>query len=568
MRLSKPMFLGMALAIGLAGQAGRASACEPDREHGGTWLAGDFHQHTLYTDGSTSFDYVMSRDNMFGLDWWANSEHGGSRVWDGNGVYWDNTAVHPAGTIKGDVAMSGGHQLMYRWQSLREFVWPDIVRSRGVYPQKRILSGLEWNVPGHEHCSTGIVARDASAISAFEFMFDATDHDTSRSGELTPYGVLTKQNGMVYSAPGSYVGKAYPNRHTDSVAACAWMQSQMDQGKIDNGWIVFAHVERAGSWTPTKGGGYNVEHFRDLNNAGPDVCFGFEGAPGHQVESFRGFGNTVTCDAAGGCTSKDFGGAYGGVGYYTARVGGLWDALLGEGRHWFNFASSDYHEHWTRGSSDFYPGEYQKDWVFVKNTDPARFSYNEIADALRSGNSWFVEGDLIDHLEFTASQNHIQAGMGGTLSARTSGKRTGPVIITIKYRSPAFNSNGAKPAVDHIDLIAGNVTGIIDPSSPDYTKPTNDSTRVIASYKASDFAADAEGFRTVQVQVDVPRPMYFRLRGTNLPCGTANETGPATALPSADYCSPLPDALAGTNTAAKAFNDLWFYSNPIFVYVK
>ena len=41
------------------------------------WLSGDFHQHTLYTDGSTTFDFVMEKNNEFGLDWWANSEHGG-----------------------------------------------------------------------------------------------------------------------------------------------------------------------------------------------------------------------------------------------------------------------------------------------------------------------------------------------------------------------------------------------------------------------------------------------------------------------------------------------------------
>ncbi len=52
-----------------------STACQPK----GTWLSGDFHQHTYYTDGSTSFDFVMGQNNEFGLDWWANSEHGGSR---------------------------------------------------------------------------------------------------------------------------------------------------------------------------------------------------------------------------------------------------------------------------------------------------------------------------------------------------------------------------------------------------------------------------------------------------------------------------------------------------------
>ena len=117
-------------------------------------------------------------------------------------------------------------------------------------------------------------------------------------------------------------------------------------GLIDNAWIIFAHIERAEA--------YQIEHFRDFNNAAPDICFGFEGAPGHQVNSKRGFGRNP-----GGA----YGGAFGGVGSFTAEVGGLWDALLGEGRRWFNYANSDYHKHWTAGGDDFYPGEYQKTYV-------------------------------------------------------------------------------------------------------------------------------------------------------------------------------------------------------------
>jgi hypothetical protein len=42
-----------------------------------TWIAVDFHQHTTYTDGSYSISYMMAKNQEFGLDWWANSEHGG-----------------------------------------------------------------------------------------------------------------------------------------------------------------------------------------------------------------------------------------------------------------------------------------------------------------------------------------------------------------------------------------------------------------------------------------------------------------------------------------------------------
>ena len=80
-------------------------------------------------------------------------------------------------------------------------------------------------------------------------------------------------------------------------------------------WIVPAHPERAAS--------YSINHFRDLNNAAPTVAFGFEGMPGHQKSNPRG---SYGSGAVGG-------GTYGGAGIFIAKVGGLWDAMLGEGRH-------------------------------------------------------------------------------------------------------------------------------------------------------------------------------------------------------------------------------------------
>lgn len=540
----------------------QADACK--HGHRAAWTTGDFHQHTLYTDGATNFDFVMSMDYDYGLDWWFNSEHGGARVTDGNGHYWDDPAHYPANPILGDVAMSGGHQVMYRWQSLRDFVYADIVRNRALYPGQLIGSGLEWNPPGHEHCSTGIVAEDASALSAFEFMFDRSDDDTSRIGEVTPYGVLAKQNGRTYvwtDGVKKSSSKTPADAHLDSVAACAWMQDQFASGLIDNGYIVFAHVERAGTWSAAKGGGYNIESFRDFNNAAPEVCFGFEGAPGHQANGDRGgFGS----GAAGG-------GTYGGAGYYTATLGGLWDALLGEGRHWFNFASSDYHRHHTAGGDDFFPGEYQRNYIKVVDKDRnGKRSLDEVVDGMRSGNSFHVMGDLIDHLEFSATGLGGEAEMGEDLFlSQKQGFfrwfKKNPVVIEIKFHSPAVNGNGDKPVVDHIDLIAGDITGLVSPSAPQYTKATNESTRILATFTSKDWRMDHEGNITIRYLIkDLEKSTYFRLRGTNVAPNTAFETDAAG--------NPLADSLAtanlGLDGAEEAWKDLWFYSNPVFVHIK
>lgn len=472
----------------------------------------------------------MEKNNEFGLDWWANSEHGGSRNRDGAGDSWLDTTKYSKNPILGDNPGVGN---MYRWQSLRDFVYLDILAARELYPEKRTFSGLEWNVPAHEHCSVGVVSETTGplAISAFEFQFDKSDQDKSRTGEWTPYGVLSKQNVT----------------HADSVAACACMQDQYEKGFIDNAWIIFAHIERAQA--------YQIEHFRDFNNAAPDICFGFEGAPGHQVNSERGFGRAP---------GEAYGGAYGGVGSFSAQVGGLWDTLLGEGRRWFNFANSDYHQHWTVGGDDFYPGEYQKTFVYAKDSDrDGEFSLNEIADGLRSGNAYFVHGDLIDALDFAAYGQRDKAVMGEAMHLRNQRWRREPVVITIRFKSPAVNNHGDTPTVDHIDLIAGRITGKIAPESPDYTRATNDTARVVATFTARDWKVDREGYNVITYRIkDLDGSTYFRLRGTNLPVNTPNETD-AQGNPLSDFLA----ANLGLDGAEEAWVDLWFYSNPIFVYM-
>lgn len=563
----------------------------------GQYQAGDFHQHTLYTDGSNPFMTVMDENANFGLDWWANSEHGGERNRDGNGNNWDDTSVYPVNPI--DPASwyeeDGGHQEMWRWQTLRDFVYPDVLTTRANFPEKRVLNGLEWNVPGHEHCSTAIVADDANAISAFEFMFDASDEDMSREDEQTAYGVLTKQNGyydfIQNSTSVGSTAKTPPEQHADSVAAVAWMQAQYEAGLIDEAYTVFAHIERDNIWTAENGGGYNIEHFRDYNNAGPDIAFGYEGAPGHQASGDRGFSRSATG-----------GGTYGGSGWYSAQVGGMWDALLGEGRNWWNFASSDFHSHWSVGGSDFWPGEYQKNYTFIDTSNPDREA--AVVQGLRSGNSWHVEGDLIDELTFTAKSKGAKATMGQTLVVEDGDM----VVLKIKVHDPEGTNNCPldmanpslaqvdivqplnMPVLDHVDLIAGQVTGYVDPADPAYTVSVNPTAGVVATFErdldCEDCENDGDMTFVYHFKAEAGMDMFFRLRGTNLPAGVPLETD-AEGNPLADteasdnlYSLMDPAELAsmlftdvtiGTSSkldeVAEAYADLWFYSNPIFVQV-
>ncbi|MGD8931916.1 MAG: hypothetical protein PVI52_05045, partial [Chromatiales bacterium] len=324
-------------------------------------------------------------------------------------------------------------------------------------------------------------------------------------------------------------------------------------------------------------------------------------------------------------TSADGGGTYGGSGYYSAKVGGLWDALLGEGRNWWNFASSDYHNHWSTGGSDFWPGEYQKNYTLINTnkSDALKATFKGV----RSGASWHVEGDLIDELEFTAqADDEAKAVMGQTLRV----KKGEMVTLKIKVHDPIGENHCPlnmdnpslaqigisqplnKPVLDHIDLIAGDVSGYVEPTEeecpdmdtrdletyveegnyvPAYCIETNDSTHVAATFMRQG-GAKKSGYMAYTYEFKADKDMYFRLRGTNLPAGVPFETD-AEGNPLADseaeenlyYMDG--EELAGylfndityyvldrkldnattskLDEVAEAYADLWFYGNPIYI---
>jgi len=122
--------------------------------------------------------------------------------------------------------------------------------------------------------------------------------------------------------------------------------------------------------------------------------------------------------------------------------------------------------------------------------------------------------------------------------------------------------------LDHIDLIAGKVTGKLYNNQPEYKNPTNPTTKVIARFDAVGGIKDGNnivsqkwqdkgnGWKEMSITLtNVTERMYFRLRGTNHGLNVPKETD--------INGNPLPDTLLPT-TAESAFADLWFYSNPIF----
>lgn len=500
----------------------------------GQYVSGDFHQHTTYSGGEYSIGHVMKASDKYGLDWWSNSDHGGTReLWGkvsgldyGAKVTWESAGIK----LLGDKGEPDEEGFMWRWQSLKYYNFEDILIWRKVFSDKLILQAFEWNVPGHQHANISIIENqfisenpDCDPLAQFEYMFDDDDMDTTGGKEF----------GWV---------KSISEGKEKAREAAKWLQANY-AGKA---YVIPSH--------PDKSGDYLISDFRDFNNIAPDVFFGFDGMPGHQKNVIRGsydLDEVVGIVEIGGIS----GGTFGGAGVFMSKIGGVWDALLSEGRKWWISASSDYHD-----DEDFYPGEYQKTYTYVKKKNNAQ----ALIDGMRSGNTFIVTGELITALNYTA---------GGSMMGQTLSTDKDKVLIEISVLDPEvpnFNtySDYTNPKLDHIDIIAGRVFGIIPPETTDYSKDNVTTTAVIARFDALGGITDntglvskkwsdqGNGWKKITFEAGINGNMYFRLRGTNHPLNTAGELDGAG--------NPLPD-FAGENSAQKAFSDLWFYSNPVFI---
>jgi hypothetical protein len=546
----------------------------------GKYLAGDFHNHSTCSDGAVSMQKKVKRsmerttDSPWGLDWFVQAGHGGTGnrnctlpedaslatpayplTAQGPTTTWQST--RPAVTPKGNASGTSPNRSMWRWQAVQEIQYP-LMEYLAAVRNEPLFIGVESVVAGHEHTSMGVITGqipaatyttplpasgsytalgNANALAMWQYCFDRGNSDTSRGNITTQPGNVNTfvGNNWDCSVPGSLnngdpswveaAKKLVPTGatqgttgHNKTVESLKWMK----QFHGEASYYVPAHLERAGPFNPAGNNGFNVEHLRNFNNAAPRVAFGFESQPGHGASDRRGEytlrRNTIgvtNADSVGGTT-------YGGTGVYAAAVGGVWDALLGEGRNWWFFASSDWHSRGAfsvddrRSDNDFWPGEYQRNYSMVRNGG-SRVNPQMIVDGLRSGNNWVDSGQLIDRLSFVACASYagpakrsnaavealaVSAAMNNTdidvAGCATMGEKLvvrpgAEVVVAIVVRDPAGKSYSPysfpnpslkqvgitqpldMPELHHIDVIRGLVTGFKAPTAADYagTWPDN-----------------------------------------------------------------------------------------------
>ena len=451
------------------------------------WLAGDHHVHSWFSvgwtpaaDGKSSPAPVKAGDASNPIP--TNATMGLK-----HGLSWMVSTDH------------GGpnHAKINRDQA-----YPELLRSRREHPSLIHFFGMELDVPGAEHASV-ILPRTPAERDAL-------------------FGI---ESGYNRREP----WPADPARTTEAFM----VEALKHMGSIKAPPVVIAnHPSR----TATAVGAYGLvspAELRDWNDTAPDVAVGMEGAPGHQAAAL----NTK----AAADPDDTFRGSYrraptmGGFDQMTARLGGFWDSMLGEGRNWWVTSTSDSHRHYTEGGNDFWPGEYSKTYVKAART------YDDVLDGLRSGRVFVTLGDLVSELDVT-----VQPASGGAraeIGGRLKVPRGSDVTVVIRLRDPVgANFGGRTPDVRRVDLIRGDITG----PAPDRTADSNPSARVEARFGPGQWARDGERISIAYTLRNVTQSTYVRVRGTN---GTELE--------------PEPD-VAGEDPWA----DLWFYANPVFIEVE
>ncbi|MDO8909240.1 MAG: phosphoesterase [Pseudohongiella sp.] len=469
-------------------------------------------------------NYLSSASNQQARQWLAGDHHIHSRF----SVGWDNSTNPPTPVLAGDAiypipmnaVMGRKHGLDWmvatdhggpnHAQLNRDYAYKELLESRLAVPDVVQFFGMEFDTPGADHSSVIIPYSDHEADDLFSV--------ESRFSKRQPW-------------PADASWDTEPRM----LEALEYMR---EMARLP---IVIAHHPSRSAADLRDYGSTSATELRQWNDVAPQVAIGMEGSPGHQAAVLRqpplGIANAGM--EANPPASTGSRGSYrryptmGGYDQMTAELGGFWDSMLAEGRHWWITANSDSHVHWRDGGSDFWPGEYSKTYILAEK------NHHSILESFRQGRIFVTTGDLISELWFTVSATDKQTDTGGTLTV----SRGADLNISIRFLDPdANNFNGKNPSVQRVDLIVGQITGkVVDPATS-----TTASTNVEARFSDSDWRTDGN-YRVIDYTLsDVQAPLYLRVRGTN-----------TTEL------EPEPDP-AGENP----WDDLWFYSNPIFVQVE
>ena len=521
-----------------------ASAAEQD----GKWMTGEYHNH-VGQSSDAAVDYMTVENHLnvaFREDMDNLLQMKGARVDNINyGQAFDYLMIadHLRNSPRDP---EFNEKLTARWQAIEDQQNKiKELQAQGKYKDKIIYSGFEWDMMALDHASVALIDSESNqvpidGIHEFEWLYsyDSSD-DMFTDNELEKYGA--RQNDK--------------NDVNDTYAGVRWVKEN-----YPDSFILPNHPTRHDNGDDVVDiGEVTIEHLRKMNDIAPDVVFGFEGMPGNQM--------STACELR----EED---VRGGADEMISVTGGVWDALLSEGHRFFNFTNSDFHFKFRtdeNSASGYWASEFSRNNTWVEKGDDGVYTFADVVEGMRSGNSYAVNGELISDLDFTVYNSDDNATMGEELEADKNEK----VTVKIRFKIPEYNNYktlfgtytglGADntPDIDHIDLIMGHITGKVDESQ--YNSTDNTDAKIIKTFTKEeiDSALGSDGYYTLTYTTEADADMYFRIRGLSF--ADVDENGdPVTH--EREVTEELPARFDYLNDYN--YTHLSFYANPIWVDVE
>ena len=525
----------------------------------GKYLAGEYHTHTGQSKDATT-NYMSLANSLAAafhnedvLQSGANSAAKFSNIKYGRPFDFLALADHLRVSYNGVDGQGNGHYdtafYVAVQTQMREI---EKMQVKGLYGDKIVSSGFEWDMPGLDHASVGVLDskgnQSVQGIHAFEWLFAPVGDDSNDLYDVSKYNSGGGALNDDLDEQAVYGGRRNNGSVEATYEAARWLEEN-----YPGSYLLPNHPSRHNG----QNGEVRIEHLRRLNDAAPSIVFGFEGMPGNHM-SGEGRGELPEGDIRAGADEM------------IAVTGGVWDAMLSEGRRFYNFTNSDFHFKVStdgRFSSGYWPDEYSANYVYVEPGEDGKLDYGDVVRGLRSGNSYSVYGNLISDLEFTVNGAPMggETAVGGGDSAEVNISFTVPA--NNNYEKIAGTNTGIDvdnvPDIDHIDVIMGHVTGKVDESQ--YTGTSNTDAKIVRTFTKEELAAakGGDGVYRLSCELPVDADMYIRLRGVS----TAEVDANGDPVP-----DPMHNRITDNNTRFDTMNDynyssLSFYSNPVWVSV-
>lgn len=269
--------------------------------------------------------------------------------------------------------------------------------ARQKHPERVILAGLEWNVPpwsGREHATV-----------------------------LIPHGPAEHE--VLGSLRGGFDDRGRDEHHPEMADnGLRWLDRFGTRGEVPP-VVIINHANRS---QPPPG---RIEaefcRWRSIN----DLAIGFSGAPGHQAHT--PIGSYRTPDSLIDRWDP-----------VAAKVGGVWDTLLGNGIDaWAARAPSDFH---NDEAGDYWPGQFSETWLYAPARSPAG-----VLRALRAGSFFAAHGHIVRRVVLTVSAPGLdRPAWAGEVVELSSGST---ITVRMGMDIPQTDWAGQPNRIDQLELI-------------------------------------------------------------------------------------------------------------------